>query len=527
MPTPEPIVPPKSENSDRFFWRVFALTLGIKLLLAAVVPLTGDEAYFVVWGRHPDYGYYDHGPMTGWWLWFMLLFGQSTWWVRVPAVLVPLAAGWLLRGVLRPIDRDKGNIAATLFLLSPGNVLNVLITTDTPLLFFSAISTVLVYRALRQNRLRDFSLAGFFLGLAFLSKFFAVLLGLAFAVLLLGFRRPAHWRGLTALLAGVLPSAAVVIAWNYNHYWENLLFNVVNRNAGARLSPASLPAYLGTIAVLLGPGVLYYLLRRRFAGRLGWPEGWSRLRDAGLHVFVLAAAVPLLVLGLIAIMRNVGLHWALSFYPFLFAGLFGLFTGDGLRAMVRPMACYSFALAGIVVVAMGLPLDLAQRHKSYPTIVLGVHPEEVLAAAQAGREDCLLSTPSYAKSALLGFHSRRYVPVIGLGSYHARQDDLLTDFRTLDGRNIAVLAGAPKELEPMKGWFREAEVRELRVRGAPLALLAGRGFRYAVYREEVLKPVAERYYRMPAWLKPLSKPHGFPVRYDLEATLGIEEGSEN
>ena len=43
----------------------------------------------------------------------------------------------------------------------------------------------------------------------------------------------------------------------------------------------------------------------------------------------------------------------------------------------------------------------------------------------------------------------------------------------------------------------------------------------------MLKPVAERYYRMPAWLKPLSKPHGFPVRYDLEATLGIEEGSEN
>ena len=445
----------------------------------------------------------------------MLLVGQSPWWVRLPAILVPLAVGWLLRGVLRPIDRDKGNIAAALFLLSPGNVLNVLITTDTPLLLLSAISTVLVFRALQRDRLRDFLLAGLFLGLAFLSKFFAVLLGLAFAVLLLGFRRPAHWRGLAVLLAGVLPSAAVVIAWNYHHYWENILFNVVNRNAGAGFSPSSLLGYLGTLAGLLGPGVLYHLFRSRPPRRFAWTEGWSNLRAAGLPVFVFAAAVPLLALGLIAITRSVGLHWPLSFYPFIFAGLFGCFTGDGLRGMVRPMAIYTFALAGLVLIALSLPLSLAQRHKSYPTIVLGAYPDEVLAAARAGREDYLLATPSYAKSALLGFHSRRYVPVFGPGSYHARQDDLLTDFRALDGRSIAVLAATPRDLEPMKGWFREAEVTEFRVRGAPFALLAGRGFRYAVYREEVLKPVAERYYRMPAWLKPLSKPHGFPVRYDL------------
>ena len=49
---------------------VIALAGGLlfRLWLSAVFPFTGDEAYFVDWGRHPDWGFYDHPPMVGWWL---------------------------------------------------------------------------------------------------------------------------------------------------------------------------------------------------------------------------------------------------------------------------------------------------------------------------------------------------------------------------------------------------------------------------------------------------------------------------
>ena len=42
-----------------------ALTLAFRAWLAAVFPITGDEAYFTVWGLLPAPGYYDHPPMVG------------------------------------------------------------------------------------------------------------------------------------------------------------------------------------------------------------------------------------------------------------------------------------------------------------------------------------------------------------------------------------------------------------------------------------------------------------------------------
>ena len=53
-------------DPDRFFAWSLTVALFVKLLLALTVPLTGDEAYFLVWAENLDFGYYDHPPMVGW-----------------------------------------------------------------------------------------------------------------------------------------------------------------------------------------------------------------------------------------------------------------------------------------------------------------------------------------------------------------------------------------------------------------------------------------------------------------------------
>jgi len=55
-------------HAKRVFIWIFALTLLLKLVLAATFPFTGDEAFFYQWGVYPDWGYYDHPPMVGWML---------------------------------------------------------------------------------------------------------------------------------------------------------------------------------------------------------------------------------------------------------------------------------------------------------------------------------------------------------------------------------------------------------------------------------------------------------------------------
>ena len=61
-----------------FFWLLLPL-LGFRLWIAMALPITADEAYFFWWGRIPDWGYYDHPPMIGWWIATQLLLGDAAW----------------------------------------------------------------------------------------------------------------------------------------------------------------------------------------------------------------------------------------------------------------------------------------------------------------------------------------------------------------------------------------------------------------------------------------------------------------
>src|SRR3954467_4373674 len=78
-----------------------AAVLAFKIWLAWWFPVTGDEAYFIVWGVQPDWGYYDHPPMVGWLLAAMSRLSLAPWVLRLPAIALPavLAIGiyWSLR----------------------------------------------------------------------------------------------------------------------------------------------------------------------------------------------------------------------------------------------------------------------------------------------------------------------------------------------------------------------------------------------------------------------------------------------
>ena len=119
------------------------------------------------------------------------------------------------------------------------------------------------------------------------------------------------------------------------------------------------------------------------------------------------------------------------------------------------------------------------------------------------------------KSALLSFYHDDHVPVLGPGSYHGRQDDLLTDMRTLDGRDIMVLCDTDARVARTRQWFAHAEVKELSLRGARFWIVMGHDFQFTDYRETVIVPFVAPYYRMPAWLAVWSKPSFFLERYDL------------
>jgi len=502
--------------ADRIFLRSLVITTLLRAVMAALVPLTGDEAYFVLWGEHLDLGYYDHTPMAGWWLGATLLLGKSTWLVRLPALLTTLVVAYVIWRVVREHDRDKAGWIAALYLWSPHNVLNFFTTTDTPVVLFAAFAGLFTYRAVQRDRAADYLLAGLFIGLAFLAKYFAVLLGVGMAVVLLGFAGRPRWAGLALVLLGAAPSIAVNVYWNYQHGWPNILFNLYNRTRDAGFSPLNPLVFLAISVLPLGP-VAWQVLKRRAPGRAPWGEAWRTWRAGGLVVFVGCFTVPMLLLLLVSLQKTVGAHWVLGFFPFFFIALAGLFTTAALQRMLRPMAIFGGSLCAIGTIGVLLPVELLRGHKSYDSVVLGTHMDEVLAALEPFRGEYLLTTPSYTKSALLSFHGGAYVPVLGPGSYHGRQDDFITDFRALDGRRIMVLCDTQARVNASRAWFERSEVRTVDVRGAGFAVVLGDGFKFAEYRETVLEARVARYHRMPEWLARMSKPSPFLERYGLPA----------
>ncbi|HQY28854.1 MAG TPA: glycosyltransferase family 39 protein, partial [Burkholderiaceae bacterium] len=163
----------------RSFVAVLVALTAMRAWFAAALPFTSDEAYFLSWGRNPDWGFYDHPPMVGWWLAALDAISGHRFVLRLPALVAPPLVAAIAWRVLRRHGEALAWCGATLLLLLPLNAWNVAITTDVPLMIFSALTVALYLRACETGRASDFLLAGLALAGALMSKYFAGLLAIA------------------------------------------------------------------------------------------------------------------------------------------------------------------------------------------------------------------------------------------------------------------------------------------------------------------------------------------------------------
>lgn len=500
-------------SARQFFWILLGATL-LKLVLAAWVPLTGDEAYFYLWGRYPDYGYYDHPPMVGWWLYGLLSLGQAEWWLRLPAVLLGTLIAWLVYAVLRaPLGQEKARYAGLLYLLMPVSLLNVFITTDTPLILFSLLSVLALQRALQGGRFGWFVISGLLLGLAFLSKYFAVLLGLAYGVYLLLLRRSLrNALGLLTIFVAVLPAAALNIWWNYQHCWTNILFNLHNRHSDADIGWQYALTYLLMLLYLISPPLLWYGWRQR-------AQLWQQLRQADLYLWLFL--LPLLLFAFMSLSSRIGLHWVLAFYPLLFLFLPRLLSLRELRRALIFVGWFSLVHLLLVFALLALPPEtLKLRDSLQRDYVLGRYGEQVWQQIAPHAEGRVLAADSYVTAAIFEYRSGQRVAVFGDGSHYARMDDLLSDFRQHAGADWLIVHRSASGLEKYRGYFAASEIIELRLHGASRFLLLGDNFDYTAYHQQVLSKAAERYYRFP-WFLPVGSCYFYQRYFDDQPPLRL------
>jgi 4-amino-4-deoxy-L-arabinose transferase-like glycosyltransferase len=479
-------------------WLVALGALAWRAWISAALPLTGDEALFYWWARFLDYGYYDHPPMVAWWIAAMRpLFGDAAWAIRLPATLLPLGVGWAMWWAWSPLSRERAAWAVLLYWLAPVNWLNALIATDSPLILWAAWSAAAMVRAEHAAGqgakgwalYRLYALSGVFMAAAFLSKYFAVLLGMAYVVYFALWAR-ARWRGLAVMVLCALPGVAINLLWNLHHCWTNIMFNLFNRNEDAVASWDTVLSYVGMMVYLISPVLLWMAWRHRAAVR----------RVAAQHALLACITViPLLLFGLMSAKKVIGLHWVMGFYPFAFV-LMALALPDR-RSLVWTAKGLTVILvlhlvASVALASMGL--QRWQHFRYYHRLVEAARAEAMV--AQVRQPGVVLASNGYSSASIFGYAAREHVPVLGLGSVHARQDDLIVDYRQLDGRTIRVMATRKPDLSEYAPYFDAVRLLTFTQDGATFYAVEGERFRYEDYRRTVMAEVNRRYYRFPPWL---------------------------
>jgi uncharacterized membrane protein len=482
-------------NLIKSFKFVLFATLAIKLILASVIPLSGDEAYFVLWANHLDFGYYDHPPMAGWFLHLMLYLGSSEVILRLPAILTSIVIGFGIYRLLKPLDENKAALIAMLFLVSPINILNVLVTTDTPLILFAFFSMASLYKALQHDKLSWYALAGVFFGMAFLSKYFAVLLGLSYLVyFVFSAKNRSKTGGFVLLYLASLPFALLNIYWNYTHCWDNILFNLYTRNEGAHFSIATIAAFIGVQLYLITPPLLWFIYKNR-------AEFWQKISRDQFQIFLFIFLVPMAVFGLLSFKKTVGLHWVLAFYPALYLLIFQLLPSVALEKMLKFMLVFTALHLLVIVIIASLPMQSWKNNKLYGGIVFMFEPQKIVEIIRPyEQQNFLLATDGYSPSATISYHYGKEFFVFGEGGLHARQDDMLTDFRVFQGRNILILSKSAPDMQQYTPYFKHVEIKVFTVREANFYLMLGYDFNYEKYRDGVLSVIRDKYYRIPSWL---------------------------
>jgi len=213
-----------------------AALAAVKILIAARLPLLGDEAFYWLESRHPAAGYSDLPLMTGALVRLGTgVAGQGYLGVRLAFLALGAMLPWLVYRLAREMAGPRQALlaAGASALLPLAGTLGVLAVPDVPLVIFGLAGLICMIRAVEKAELRWWAAAGLFASLGFCTHYrFVALLAGPGLYLLLTRRGRAQWRGAGPwlALALALTGLAPILWFNVRHGFAGLEYQFVERH---------------------------------------------------------------------------------------------------------------------------------------------------------------------------------------------------------------------------------------------------------------------------------------------------------
>jgi 4-amino-4-deoxy-L-arabinose transferase-like glycosyltransferase len=408
---------------------IFALSL-LRLVAAALLPLSADEAYYWLWSRHLAAGYFDHPPAIAFVIRFgTLMFGDTPLGVRFGAFVLSLSASYFVWRSAQIFFSDvvSGARACLFFNLTLMiSVETLAATPDAPAVAAAAALLFTLAKLLQNEDGRWWLAAGIAAGLSLLSKYTGLFLGAGVLAWLIFSPRARRWLltvwpylgGFLALLI-FLPN----LSWNASHGWITFVFQLSRVTAGY-LTFRFLLEFLGA-QILLATPFIFALAALGLAFS-------SRDRDGA--TFLLAALVfPSTVYFLVHSLHDrIQGNWPCFLYPAIAVAAADAWArADWLgwatpvwrvsRLLAVPVAV-ALVLAGFAQALLGI-VPLGRADPLARLLATGFEPVsrnvEHLAAANHA---AAIVTTDYASTAWLSFYLPSHPKIIQLNEEQRYQD---------------------------------------------------------------------------------------------------------
>lgn len=410
------IVAPRLGISPALLLVLLALTAA-RMVFAAIIPLTEDEAYYRLWAEHLAFGYFDHPPMTAWWIAAgRSLFGDTPLADRAVSILATLAVSLLIvdagrcLGLSQKVSERAALWYNAALLIALGGAV---ITPDAPATFFWTLCLWSLARAFKTGSLGFWLGAGLAAGLGCLSKYSALFIGPGALLWLIS--NPKGRR----LLSGPGPWTALVVAalvfspnvvWNAQHHWLSFAKQFA-RVTPQGFTPGHVLDFPATQFLLLNPILAVFALRGVFT------LPWRSPEAQALSLLPIGIAPFSLYLVLHSFHDGVQAHWPAPLYPALAliaAEAAERVHGLWWRRAAIALPVLGFGLSALAFAHMALPqTDVGRKDPALPLRGWSRFADAVEAArlrAGAG----WTGTFSYGTAAELLNQARSPAPVLEL-----------------------------------------------------------------------------------------------------------------
>ena len=291
-------------------------------IIGAVGP--GDnEAYYWTWSKNLDLSYFDHPPMVAYLISLTTAIGgDSVFFLRIGTVLLFCITSLLIYLLAFEIS---GSRQTAFFSLGLVNIIplffiaGILTVPDAPLSVFWLLYLYLLIRVAKGISWWHWYLMGFVLGLALLSKYFAILLVPSTLFFLLSDKK------LRPYLKSVHPYAALVLSgfvaspiifWNMREGWASFAYQLSTRHEGGVFWDNLWTLVIGQFGVVTPILLLCFIAVLFFFVKRGFFRPGGDIRDK----FIVLTSAPTLVFFYIVmcLTNDAEPHWpGLGYIPLL------------------------------------------------------------------------------------------------------------------------------------------------------------------------------------------------------------------